>query len=142
MAFGDCGNNSTNQVDVKNAALAYIGSNDIDALLGIGDNAYNSGIDNEFQLEFFDIYKNDLFRNKKLYLVPGNHDYGNSSANTGVRNNDYYKNFTLPTAAELGGTPSGTEAYYSYDIGDVHLVAPPANIFRSNWLYLFENYHI
>ena len=123
LAFGDCGNNSTNQVDVKNAALAYIGSNDIDALLGIGDNAYNSGIDNEFQLEFFDIYKNDLFRNKKLYLVPGNHDYGNSSANTGVRNNAYYNSFTQPTAGELGGTPSGTEAYYSYDVGDVHLVA-------------------
>ena len=58
-----------------------------------------------------------------IYLVPGNHDYGNSSANTGVRNNAYYNSFTQPTAGELGGTPSGTEAYYSYDVGDVHLVA-------------------
>lgn len=123
LALGDCGNASTNQVDVKNAALSYLGSNDLDALLTIGDNAYSSGLDTEFQLEFFDIYKNDLFKNKKLYMNTGNHDYGNSSSQTGNRNNDYYKNFTLPTAAELGGTASGTEAYYSYDIGDVHLVA-------------------
>ena len=124
LALGDCGNASTNQIDVKNAAISYLGANDLDALLTIGDNAYSAGLDaTEFQPEFFDIYKNDLFKNKKLYMIPGNHDYGNSSANTGVRNNDYYKNFTLPTAAELGGTASGTEAYYSYDIGDVHLVA-------------------
>jgi predicted MPP superfamily phosphohydrolase len=123
LALGDCGNASTNQVDVKNAALNYLGSNDLDALLTIGDNAYSSGLDNEFQNEFFDIYKNDLLRNKKLYPNTGNHDYGNSSANTGVRNNAYYNNFTLPTNAEIGGTASGTEAYYSYDIGDVHFVA-------------------
>ncbi len=123
LAFGDCGNASTNQVDTKNAALNYIGSNDIDALLTIGDNAYNSGLDNEFQTEFFDIYKNDFFKYAKMYPVPGNHDYGNSSANTGVRNNAYYTNFTVPTAAECGGTASGTKAYYSYDIGNVHFVA-------------------
>lgn len=123
LALGDCGNASTNQTDTKNAALSYIGSNDIDALLTIGDNAYNSGLDNEFQLEFFDIYKNDFFKYAKLFPVPGNHDYGNSSANTGVRNNAYYNSFSVPTAAECGGTASGTKAYYSYDIGNVHFVA-------------------
>ena len=123
LAFGDCGNASANQLDTKNAALEYIGTNDIDALLTIGDNAYNFGLDNEFQLEFFDIYKDDLFKYVKMYPVPGNHDYANSSANTGVRNNAYYNSFSLPTAAECGGVASGTEAYYSYDIGNVHFVA-------------------
>lgn len=123
LALGDCGNASVRQIDVKNAALNYLGSNGIDALLTIGDNAYNSGLDNEFQLEFFDIYKDDFFKYTKLYTVPGNHDYGNSSANTGVRNNAYYNSFTVPTAAECGGVASGTEAYYSYNIGDVHFVA-------------------
>ena len=123
LALGDCGNASTNQVDVKNAALNYIGSASLDALLTIGDNAYNSGLDNELQTEFFDIYKNDLFRYTKLFTVPGNHDYGNSSANTGVRNNAYYTSFSVPAAAECGGTASGTEAYYSYDVGNVHFVA-------------------
>lgn len=123
LALGDCGNASTNQVDVKNAALSYLGSNDIDALLTIGDNAYNSGLDTEFQTKFFDMYKDDLMRNKKLYMNPGNHDYGNSSTQTGNRNNDYYKNFTMPVAGEIGGLASGTEAYYSYDVGDVHLIS-------------------
>lgn len=123
LALGDCGNASTNQIDTKNAALNYIGSNDLDALLSIGDNAYNSGLDNELQTEFFDIYKNDLFKYCKLFTVPGNHDYGNSSANTGVRNNGYYTSFSVPTAAECGGIASGTKAYYSYDIGNVHFVA-------------------
>jgi hypothetical protein len=123
LGLGDCGNASTNQIDVKNAALQYIGANEIDGLFTIGDNAYNSGLDAEFQLEFFDIYKNDLLLNKKLYPTPGNHDYGNSSANTGVRNNAYYNSFTLPTAGQIGGLASGTEAYYSYNIGSVHFVS-------------------
>lgn len=123
LALGDCGNASARQVDVKNAAINYLGANGIDALLTMGDNAYNSGLDNEFQLQFFDIYKDDLFRYCKLYTVPGNHDYGNSSANTAVRNNAYYNSFTVPTVAECGGVASGTEAYYSYNIGNVHFVA-------------------
>lgn len=123
LALGDCGNASSNQVNVKNTALNYIGSNDLDGILTIGDNAYSSGLDTEFQNGFFDIYKDDLLKNKKLYTAPGNHDYGNSSANTAVRNNAYYNSFTVPTAGEIGGVPSGTEAYYSYNIGDVHFVS-------------------
>lgn len=123
LAFGDCGNGSTNQTNVKNAALSYIGTNELDGLLTIGDNAYSSGLDNEFQNGFFDMYKNDLLKNTKLYTVTGNHDYGNSSSNTGRRDLAYYDNFTIPTNAELGGVASGTEAYYSYNIGDVHFVA-------------------
>jgi hypothetical protein len=121
--LGDCGTATANQIDTKNALLSYIGSNDLDGLFTLGDNAYYSGTDNEFQLEFFDIYKNDLLRNKKLYPTPGNHDYGNSTSNTGVRNNAYYNSFSVPTAGEIGGVASGTKAYYSYDIGDVHFLS-------------------
>ncbi len=123
LAFGDCGNASTNQTNVKNAALKYIGTNELDALLTIGDNAYNSGLDTEFQTGFFNMYKNDILKNTKLYTVTGNHDYANSGSNTGRRDLAYYDNFTMPTNAELGGVASGTEAYYSYNIGDVHFVA-------------------
>jgi acid phosphatase type 7 len=122
-ALGDCGNASTNQIDTKNAFKNYIGSNYVDALLTIGDNAYSSGLDNELQAEFFDIYKDDILKYYKLYPTPGNHDYGNSNANTGVRNNAYYNSFDLPTAGQCGGVASGTEAYYSYDIGNVHFVS-------------------
>jgi hypothetical protein len=122
-AFGDCGANNTNQVNTKNALLSYLGTNNLDALLTIGDNAYSSGTDAQFQSGFFDIYQNDILRFTKLYTGLGNHDYGNTSANTGVRNNAYYSSFTMPTNGELGGVASGTEAYYSYDIGNVHFIA-------------------
>ena len=123
LAIGDCGNASANQIDAKNSFLSFIGSNDVDAMITLGDNAYNSGLDNEFQLEFFDIYKNDILRYNKLYSAPGNHDYGNTQTNSGVRNNAYYNSFTLPTAAECGGVASGTEAYYSFDIGNIHFLS-------------------
>jgi predicted MPP superfamily phosphohydrolase len=129
LAIGDCGNASTNQVDVKNSFINYIGSNDVDAMLTIGDNAYSSGTDAEFQLEFFDIYKNDLLKYYKLYPAPGNHDYGNSTANntktgsTPANSMPYHLNFTVPTAGEIGGVPSGVKNYYSYNIGDVHFIS-------------------
>ncbi len=128
-AIGDCGNASTNQTNTKNALLSYIGTNDIDATILLGDNAYSSGTDNEYQVGFFDMYKNDLLKNKKLYPAPGNHDYGNSSANTGnVGNTDalsmpYHRSFSVPSAGECGGVPSGSKAYYSFDIGDVHFLS-------------------
>lgn len=128
-AIGDCGNASGNQVDTKNALLAYVGTNDIDATILLGDNAYSSGTDAEFQLEFFDIYKNDLLRNKKVYPAPGNHDYGNSSANTAntgstpVLSMPYHRMFSVPSNGEAGGVASNSKSYYSFDVGDVHFLS-------------------
>jgi len=104
-AFGDCGNNSTNQVNVKNALLSHVGANDIDAWLLMGDNAYSFGTDAEYQTNFFDVYAGDLLRNTKLYPAPGNHDYGNSSANTGLRNMPYTMSFTVPRPDGNGRVP-------------------------------------
>jgi Calcineurin-like phosphoesterase/Purple acid Phosphatase, N-terminal domain len=125
VAFGDCGDGSANQVAVKNAFRTYMGSNDVDAMLLLGDNTYNWGLNNEFQTYFFDPYKNDILKYYKLYPAPGNHDYGenNTLPVTGNRNNPYFQSFTVPTAGELGGVPSGTESFYSYDIGDVHFLS-------------------
>ncbi len=129
MALGDCGNASVNQIAVKNTFLNYIGSNNVDALLLLGDNAYNSGLDAEFQTNFFDIYKDDLLRNIKLYPAPGNHDYGNNTVNTGKTGTTpalsmpYHLNFSVPMSGEIGGVPSGAKNYYSYDIGNVHLIS-------------------
>jgi hypothetical protein len=53
LAIGDCGNASVNQVNVKNSFLQFNGSNDIDAMILLGDNAYNSGTDAEFQTKVF-----------------------------------------------------------------------------------------
>jgi hypothetical protein len=123
IALGDCGNASANQINVKNTYLNFIGTNNTDAMILLGDNAYSFGLDAEYQSEFFDIYKNDLLKNIKLYPAPGNHDYGNTQANAANRNLDYYKNFSMPVNGEIGGVPSRTEAYYSFNIGNVHFIA-------------------
>jgi Calcineurin-like phosphoesterase/Purple acid Phosphatase, N-terminal domain len=129
LALGDCGNNSANQVNVKNTFINYIGSNDIDALLLLGDNAYSFGTDAEYQTNFFNIYKDDLLKYYKLYPSPGNHDYGNSSANTGNTGSTpalsmpYHLNFSVPSAGENGGVPSNVKNYYSYNIGNVHFIS-------------------
>lgn len=123
VALGDCGNNSANQVNVKNTLLNYTGSNDIDAMILLGDNAYNFGTDAEYQTNFFDVYKNDLLKFYKLYPAPGNHDYGNTSGNTGLRNMPYHLNFTVPQYGEAGGVPSGVNTYYSFNVGSVHFIS-------------------
>lgn len=128
VAIGDCGNASTNQTNVKNTFINYIGSNDIDAMILLGDNAYTTGLDAEFQTNFFDIYKNDLLLYNKLYPAPGNHDYGNNTANTGKTGGaggsmPYHNNFTVPMAGEIGGVPSGVKNYYSFNVGGVHFIS-------------------
>jgi len=115
-------------VNVKNTFINFIGANDIDAMILLGDNAYNSGLDAEFQTNFFDIYKNDLLLYNKLYPAPGNHDYGNSTTNTGKTGGSggsmpYHNNFTVPMAGEIGGVPSGVKNYYSFNVGSVHFIS-------------------
>ncbi len=124
-AFGDCGFFSTNQTFTKQAYMSFLGGREIDALIMMGDNIYETGTDAEWQASFFDPYKDVFLKNWKMYPAPGNHDYGNTNtiAETTNRNNNYYQNFTLPTAGELGGVSSGTEAYYSFDIGDIHFLS-------------------
>ncbi len=123
--FGDCGNNSINQRMVKGQVLNYLGDNYLNAWILMGDNAYTDGTDAEYQAKFFNIYKDDLLKKYPLYPVPGNHDYNDSksaSASDQVKM-AYYQNFSLPTKGEAGGVASGTESYYSYDIGNVHFLA-------------------
>ncbi|MFN8284050.1 MAG: metallophosphoesterase [Chitinophagales bacterium] len=123
LVFGDCGNNSTNQINVRNRLMQYLQPNHADGFLLLGDNAYSSGTDAEYTSNFFSQYQDSILRNVVLWPSPGNHDY----ANTAARQNDhlipYYDMFTLPTAAESGGLASGTEAYYSFDFANIHFLA-------------------
>jgi len=125
LAFGDCGNNSTNQADVRDAFLSYATTNSIetDAWILLGDNGYNAGLDAEYTAGFFNVYKSSLLKNIKLYPAPGNHDYSNDATNQGLRTLPYYNTFSMPQNAEIGGVASNTKAYYSYDIGDIHFLA-------------------
>ncbi|MDB5228328.1 MAG: acid phosphatase, partial [Bacteroidota bacterium] len=137
-ALGDCGNNSSNQINVRNQYMKYIGTNHTDLLLLLGDNAYDAGMDNEYQTNFYPIYEDSVLRNVVVWPSPGNHDY----ANNGSRQNDhaisYYDMFTLPTNGESGGVPSGTEAYYSFDYGNIHFLSLDSYGKDSNMYYMYD----
>lgn len=128
-AFGDCGNNSVNQRNVKQAVLNYLGKDYMDAWILLGDNAYGSGTDAEFQSNFFNVYKNDLLKQYPMFPSPGNHDYNDrdfpGAAEYAQRTHQvaYYQNFTMPTKGESGGVASNTQAFYSFDIGNVHFLS-------------------
>ncbi|MEO6000108.1 MAG: metallophosphoesterase family protein [Chitinophagaceae bacterium] len=124
-AFGDCGNNSVNQRKVRDAVMKYMGTNDLNAWILLGDNAYSYGTDAEFQAKFFNIYKNQFLKKYPLFPSPGNHDYGDikSAGKKDQYKIAYYQNFTVPTHGEAGGVPSTAQAYYSFDIGNVHFLS-------------------
>lgn len=114
--IGDSGQPGSDARDVRDAYLDYPGSNHTDVWLMLGDNAYNSGTDGEYQAGVFNMYSM-MLRNTIVSPTRGNHD-GIHSGN----NNDYYEIFTLPDAAQAGGLVSGTEAYYAFDFANVHFV--------------------
>jgi hypothetical protein len=114
--IGDSGLAGTNASAVRDAYLAYPGSADTDVWLMLGDNAYSTGTDTEYQASVFNMYP-QLLRNTILWPTRGNHDVLHTGAN-----NDYYEIFSMPAAGEAGGLASGTEAYYSFDFANVHFI--------------------
>ncbi|WP_240646707.1 purple acid phosphatase family protein [Chitinophaga rhizosphaerae] len=121
-AFGDCGTNSKGyQAGTLNSYLRLTGNQPAEIMLLLGDNAYSSGKDSEYSKNFFPAYEGTILKNHVLFPAPGNHDYYSSSPAS--RDGAYYRNFTMPTAAECGGVPSGTEAYYSYNWGNIHFLS-------------------
>jgi len=126
VGFGDCGNNSINQRNVRDQVLKYLGDDKyLNAWILMGDNTYNRGTDPEFQAKFFNVYKDDMLKKFPLYPVPGNHDYSDivTSSVEAQAKMAYYQNFSVPTKGEAGGVPSNTKSYYSFDIGNVHFLA-------------------
>lgn len=101
---------------VRDAFAAWTGPRGADLWLMLGDNAYQTGTDAEFQAAVFDQYP-EMLRQATLWPTRGNHDFVFAGPN-----NDYYDIFTMPAAAEAGGLISGTEAYYSFNWGNIHFV--------------------
>lgn len=102
IVFGDSGSGSAAQ----QAIARRIGSESFDFILHLGDLAYEQGSAAQFQTEFFDVYK-DYLQVAPVWPAIGNHDRN-------TRNGDpYFEAFVLPPP----------ERYYSFDWGDVHIVA-------------------
>ncbi|HEX9793639.1 MAG TPA: metallophosphoesterase family protein [Planctomycetota bacterium] len=109
---GDSGTGNANARAVRDGFYAFHGGTDPDLWLLLGDNAYDSGSDLEYQAGLFDMYPGTL-RKCVAWPTRGNHE---TSLPT------YEAVFTLPTQGEAGGVPSGTESYYSFDYGNAHFV--------------------
>lgn len=116
---GDAGTADGNQAAVRDAFVAYAGARPADLWLMLGDNAYDTGTDSEYQSAVFDMYADQL-RTSPVWPTFGNHDAG--SANSATQSGTYFDIFSLPTLAQAGGEPSGTEAYYSFDYGNIHFI--------------------
>jgi len=110
------GNPRANPQAVRDAYYADTGTAPTDLWLMLGDNAYPNGTDTEFQRAVFDMYP-AMLRKSVLWPTRGNHELATEG---GIE--VYYKVHTMPTTGQAGGLPSGTEAYYSFDYGDIHFV--------------------
>ncbi len=117
--LGDSGAPNERAIPVRNAFRNFAASEPPDLVLMLGDNAYGLGKDEEYQASVFDMYTDEL-AHIPFWPTFGNHDA--DSASSGTESGPYYDIFSLPRQAELGGVASGTEAYYSFDRGNVHFV--------------------
>jgi hypothetical protein len=127
--IGDFGKGNQSQLDVMNSYLDYTGSRGTDVWLWMGDNAYQDGEDAEYQTKVFDQF-DSIFPFMPFFPTPGNHDYGSMGGyNLATPNfhtlhtGAYYDIISVPENGEIGGYPSGTEAFYSYDYGNTHYIS-------------------
>ena len=112
--IGDSGKIGKNQDKVYSEFIKYINGDygKLDMWVLLGDNAYSSGTQKQFNTTLFEPYV-ELVKRYVPWAVVGNHD---------ARRWAFYQVFDFPTNAESGGVASGTEEYYSIDNGNLHLV--------------------
>ena len=119
--LGDPGTATANQRAVRDSYYNFVTTNrPADIWMMLGDNAYNSGTDTEYQSAVFTMYPETL-RNYFLYPVLGNHETAQSTSTTITY--PYLDIFSMPQNGEAGGVPSGNQKYYSFDYANVHFVA-------------------
>lgn len=128
-AIGDFGKGNTKQASVMQAFTDHVDDSLVDVWLWLGDNAYDDGLDEEYQSKVFHPQwgMTDIMKRLPFLATPGNHDYGSISPPTVSQNpldNDgaYYDLIDVYTNGEMGGVPSGSELYYSFDYGNVHFI--------------------
>ena len=110
--LGDSGNyNDALKENIK-AMMQHLGDKKVDTWLMLGDNAYRSGTQEQFNISVFNAFKG-MLKTTVLWPVIGNHD---------ARRWAFYDIFAFPTKGESGGVASGSEKYFSFENGNVHFV--------------------
>ena len=116
--LGDSGTGGDGSGRAESVLRAYLDSPHFtqnDVWLMLGDNAYGSGSDAEYQRAVFQTYDR-LLPHTRLWSTIGNHEsYTDGGA-------PYFDIFTQPRNGEAGGVASGTEHYYSFDFANIHFV--------------------
>ncbi|MFQ5603843.1 MAG: choice-of-anchor D domain-containing protein [bacterium] len=140
--LGDSGTRNSRARAVRDAYYNFTGTRHTDLWLMLGDNAYSSGADQQYQDAVFERMYEEMLRKSVLWPTLGNHD-DNTASTPGPY--PYYDIFTLPTNGEAGGIASGTEAYYSFDYGSIHFIclnSTTANLRQPGspmWVWLEED---
>ncbi|HWN96249.1 MAG TPA: metallophosphoesterase [Methylomirabilota bacterium] len=116
--IGDSGKANMNAAAVRDGYLDSTGPANTDLWLMLGDNAYESGTDDEYQAAVFDLYR-EILETVPVWPTLGNHD-ADSVGSPGQF--PYFDIFTFPKNGEAGGVPSGTEKYYSFDYANIHFI--------------------
>ncbi len=112
--IGDSGKAGEKQTKVYEQMLKYIDNdlNSLDMWLLLGDNAYKSGTQKQYNKNLFEPYK-ELVKRFVPWAVIGNHD---------ARRWAFYDIWDFPTKGQSGGVASGSEEFYSIDNGNLHLI--------------------
>lgn len=110
--LGDSGNFNKSQQLVKEEMFKHLNGQKVDTWIMLGDNAYRSGTQEQYNRGMFNAYP-EMFKTNTLRSVIGNHD---------ARRWAYYDIMEHPTKGEAGGVASGSEKYYAFNQGDVHFV--------------------
>jgi hypothetical protein len=111
LVFGDSGNGSAQQMQVRDALLA----SPADFILHTGDMIYPSALPEEWDPKFFVPYR-ALLRRLVLWPCLGNHDV---NADDGA---SWREAFVTPA-----NNQAGREDYYSFDYGNAHVVVLDSN---------------
>jgi hypothetical protein len=117
--LGDAGTGNSAQASVRDAYYAFTGTRHTDFVMMLGDNAYPDGTDAEHQAKLFNIYPT-MLKKTVVWSTLGNHE--GHTATSSTQSGPYYDIWTFPKQGESGGVASGTEAYYSFDYGNIHFV--------------------
>ena len=103
--IGDSGEVGKRQDEVFTQAMKYFGSNPIDFWLLLGDNAYRSGTQKQYNTTLFKPYA-PLIKTNVPWAVNGNHD---------ARRFAFYDIFDMPETSD-------NEQYFSVEGANIHFV--------------------